>query len=175
MKRENSKYHQKPGFAVPEDYFSKLHSHVMENLDNEMKLPSRESGFVIPDAYFENLNQRIFDTIGKPETKVIPFYRKKIWTYAAAIAVIALLLFANLFKAKPVDAVSWDDIEVSVMEDYIQEGYDMGIIDLDSDDYSEFIFNDGKLVDDADFENVNSDAVYDYLENNLDNPADIFE
>lgn len=175
MKTENSKYHQNPGFSVPENYFSELHSRVMENLDDDRALPGHDHGFTVPGDYFENLNQRILDNVDRPEPKVIPFYRKRIWTYAAAVAVIALLLFANLFKTRPVDSVSWDDIEVSVMEDYIDEGYDMGIIDLDSDDYSEFIFNDGKLVDDADFQNVNSEAVYDYLEDNLDNPADILE
>ncbi len=175
MKKETSKYHHKPGFGVPEDYFSTLQSRIMDNLENEQVLPAHDPGFTVPDDYFENLHRKISERIEKPEPKVIPFYRKRIWTYAAAVAVIALLFFANLFKTRPVDSVSWDDIEISVMEDYIDEGYDMGIIDLDSDEYSEFIFDDGKLVDDADFENMNTDAVYDYLEDNVDNPADILE
>lgn len=175
MKKKFSKYNQDSGFRVPGNYFSDLSSRILNELDDTQNIPVAEPGFGLPDDYFENLEQKIFSKIDRPEPKVVPFYRGKFWTYAAAVVVIGLLLFANLFKSKPSQAVSWDDIEVSVMEDYIDEGYDMGIIDLDTDDYSEFIFDDGKLVDDADFENVNSDAVYDYLEENLDDRADILE
>ena len=57
------------------------------------------------------------------------------------------------------------------MENYIDENN----IDFSTGEISNYIFQQGYLVDDADFNSVNSDAVMNYLDENVEDPLYILE
>lgn len=177
MKPNKSKYSENSGFKVPVDYFMEFEERMMNRLEeqDEFSLPVVESGFSVPDAYFESLEDRILkETDGSP-TKVRKLFRKEYLFYAAAVAAIFILMLGNFFETEAYQPISWDDIEISAMEEYIDEGYEMGFIDLNASEYSDLILSDGKLIDDSDFYTVNSDAVFDYIDENIEDPAYILE
>lgn len=177
MKPNRSKYSKNSGFQIPEDYFGEFEERMLNRLgeQEEVSLPAIESGFGVPDAYFESIEDSILSkTVGSP-SKVRPLFRKEYLFYAAAVAAIIVLVLGNFFKTEAYQPLGWDDIEISAMEEYIDEGYEMGFIDLNASEYSDIILSDGKLIDDSDFYAVNSDAVFDYLNENIEDPAYILE
>lgn len=172
MSTNNSKYPQKHGFKVPENYFEELEEKLMKGFaeENSAELPSVNSGFKVPEGYFANLEDQMLEKQQSPG-KVISIFRREYWYYAAAVAAIFILIWIAPFnKTTTVDTLGWDDVEVSAMEDYIVESYDM-----DSAEFSSLFLDDEKLVDDSDFKNVDSHVVIDYLEENVDDPLDIIE
>lgn len=177
MKGQNSKYPQKPGFKTPEDYFGSFEERMMLRIEKEksFELPEAKGSFGVPDAYFETLEERILDKIEKDQKPVIRLWRKEYLFYAAAVAAIFVLMLGNFFQTETGNPVGWDDIEVSAMENYIDEGYEMGYIELNSSDYSDLIVEDGKLIDDSDFNKINSEAALDYISENMEDPAFIME
>lgn len=175
MSTNNSKYPQKPGFKVPENYFEELEEKLMQGFaeENSIELPSVKSGFKVPEGYFEKLEDQILEK-QKSTGKVISIFRKEYLYYAAAVAAIFILVWIAPFnKTATEDPLGWDDVEVSAMEDYIVESYDLDY--MDSAEFSSLFLDDEKLVDDSDFENVDSNVVIDYLEENVDDPLDIIE
>ena len=177
MKTNNSKYSENSGFRLPQNYFEKFEERMMRRLDEQEanKLPGRESGFGVPEGYFESLEERILQKTKDTGKPVISIFRKEYLFYAAAVAAIFILMLGNFFETESEQPVGWDDVEISAMENYIDEGYDMGFIDLNTSEYSEFILKDGKLIDDSDFYTVNSDAVFDYIDENIEDPTYILE
>ncbi|MDR5590040.1 hypothetical protein [Christiangramia sp. SM2212] len=176
MKTNKSKYPKNSGFKAPEDYFRNFEDRFMQKLEGDdlTELPVSASGFHTPQGYFDTLEDRLIAQT-KDETKVVKLFRKEYLLYAAAVAAIFILMLGNFFKTETAQPIGWDDIEVSAMESYIDEGYDMGYIELNSAEISDFVFEDGKLIDDSDFNSVNSDAVFDYIDENIEDPAFILE
>ncbi len=177
MSTNNSKYPRKPGFRIPDNYFGELEDRLLKRIaeENSAELTSVNSGFKAPDGYFENLEDRILAKQKSPG-KVISIFRSEYLYYAAAVAAIFILIWVAPFnKMNTADPLGWDDVEVSAMEDYLVEGYEMGYIEMDASEFSNYFLDNEKLVDDSDFENVNSDAVIDYLEENVDDPSDLIE
>ena len=83
-------------------------------------------------------------------------------------------MLGNFFPNNHSEVIGWDDVEVSAMESYLEEGYEMGYIDLSSSEYSDF-FVSGELVTDADFDEVTSEAVFEYIDENIEEPSYIME
>ena len=108
------------------------------------------------------------DTSKKP--KLIPLFKKEYMLYAASIAAIIIALAGSLY-INPTPTDSWENIEVSVLENYIDDNN----IDLSTTEISGFLFSDGIVVDDANFEEVNSEAMLDYLDENVEYPTFILE
>ncbi|KIX22774.1 hypothetical protein SY27_02865 [Flavobacterium sp. 316] len=85
-------------------------------LDNEPKV---KSGFKIPENYFEQFEERMMMQLPKKETKVVSiFHRKQIWFSSIAavlLAMIAIPVYFNLSKAKP--------LETATLESYLSTEY----------------------------------------------------
>ncbi|MCP9200096.1 hypothetical protein MKO06_09265 [Gramella sp. GC03-9] len=178
MKTNNSKYQDKSGFRVPEDYFESFDARMMDRLkeNSSFELPDTARPFKVPAGYFDDLESRILDkSRQQPKGRVINLFRSEYLYYAAAVAAIFILMLGNFYKVETTEELGWDDIEISVMENYIDEGYEMGYIDLNTFDHSEFISEDGTLIDDSDFENVSTQDALDYLDENLEDPTYILE
>ncbi|MUP47148.1 hypothetical protein E0K83_15520 [Gramella sp. BOM4] len=178
MKTNNSKYQDKSGFRVPEDYFESFDSNMMDRLKeiSSFELPDNGKPFKVPAGYFDDLDSRILNKLNEePKSRVVSLFRKEYLYYAAAVAAIFVLMLGNFYQVEATEELGWDDIEISVMENYIDEGYEMGYIDLNALDYSEFISKDGTLIDDSDFKNVSSQDALDYLDENMEDPAYILE
>lgn len=177
MKTNKSKYSENSGFKVPEDYFGNFEDRMLRRLEEQeaVKLPVQESGFAVPDGYFDTLEERILEKTRDKETPVVSIFKREYLFYAAAVAAVCILMLGNFFQTGAEESLGWDDIEISVMENYIDEGYDMGFIDLNTSDYSDLIMKDGKLVDDSDFYSVSPETVIDYIDENIEDPTYILE
>jgi len=177
MKTNESKYPQNSGFKVPKDYFGNLENKMMQRLEDQksFEIPARGKEFSVPDGYFNSLEDKIIAKTQNNKPQVISLFKKEYIFYAAAVAAIFVLMLGNFFKTGTNQPLGWDDIEISAMENYIDEGYDMGYFELSSAEYSDYVFENGKLIDDSDFNTVNSDAVFDYIDENIEDPAYILE
>ncbi|MCM8570772.1 hypothetical protein NE848_15355 [Gramella jeungdoensis] len=177
MKTNRSEYSKNSGFKAPQDYFENFEERMMRRLQEQeaVKLPVKESGFSVPDGYFERLDEKILKRTVDERPRVISLFKKEYLFYAAAVAAIFILMLGNFFQTESDQPLGWDDIEISAMENYIDEGYEMGFIELNTSDYSDLILKDGKLIDDSDFYSVNSEAVFDYLDENIEDPTYILE
>ncbi len=176
MKTDRSKYPLNSGFDVPENYFKNLEDRIIQRMEaKEINLPERKAGFNVPDGYFGTLEDRLMEKAGQKETKVIEIYRKEYFYYAAAVAAILILTLGNFFQTATNENIGWDDVEISTIENYIDEGYEMGYIELNTADYSEFIFEDGQLIGEEDFNTVNAEAAMEYIDENLEDPSYIMD
>ncbi|MCB7480024.1 hypothetical protein [Christiangramia sediminis] len=177
MKTNKSKYSQNSGFKAPEDYFGSFEEKMMRRLGNEKSaaIPPKGKAFSVPDTYFDSLEDKIIAKTNTSEPRVVRLFRKEYLYYAAAVAAIFVLMLGNFFQTGNDQPIGWDDIEISAMETYIDEGYEMGYIELNSAEVSDFVFENGKIIDDSDFKTVNSDAVFDYIDENIEDPAYILE
>lgn len=173
MKRNKKSYRKDPGFSVPPNYFEELERELLDMVqhpESEKILDNIESsGFKVPEDYFESFEIKSPGEISQ-EPKIIQLFKKEYMLYAASIAAIIIALAGSLYiNPAPVD--SWDNIELSVLENYIDDNN----IDLSTTEISGFLFNDGIVVEDSNFSEVNSEAMLDYLEENVEDPTFILE
>lgn len=177
MRTNKSKYPGNSGFKTPENYFGSFEEKMLRRLEEEktVEIPVKGKAFSVPSAYFDSLEDKIIARTKNKETRVINLFRKEYLFYAAAVAAIFVLILGDFFKTESNQPLGWDDIEISAMENYLEEGYEMGYFELNSAEVSDFVFEDGRLIDDSDFNTVNSDAVFDYIDENIEDPAYILE
>ncbi|MBT8295052.1 MAG: hypothetical protein KJO51_01405 [Gramella sp.] len=175
--KTNRKHISESGFKIPKDYFGTFEERMMRKLYEKSEASSSyaESGFITPENYFENLEEVILSKTSKGNPKVISLFKKEYIFYAAAVAAIFALFLGDFFKSDPVQTMGWDDIEVSAMENYIDEGYEMGYFEMNTTDYSDIIVPGSQLVNEEDFEAVNSEAALDYIDENMEDPIYILE
>lgn len=174
--KTNRNHTPKSGFKVPEDYFGNLEDRICQKLNGEESvLTSNKSGFITPKHYFEDLEEVILSRIEPEKPKVIHLFRREYLFYAAAVVAIFALFLGNFFKSGSDLPMGWDDIEVSAMEIYIDEGYEMGYFELNTADYPEFILNGDQIVNEEDFNAVNTDAALEYIDENSEDPLYILE
>lgn len=174
MDSNNLPYHNKQGFEVPEGYFEEFENEILgmvniaETLNSQEPDIIKDTGLKVPEGYFEELDKNILSKTIEP--KVVPLFSKRLFYYVAGITAIFAAVFGSAHLTPSVNN-SWDSVELSVMENYINEGY----IELTQEDISEFIGKDGELINDTDFSNVNSEAAMEYLDENMEDPTYILE
>lgn len=176
METNKNPYSSNSGFKVPEDYFGNIEDKVLDKVagSESSNIPVMESGFIVPEDYFKGLDQIILEKVAK-KPKVIRLVKKEYIFYAAAVAALFVLMIGDFFKTSPTPTLGWEDVEISAMENYIDEGYEMGYIKLNTSDYSDYVPNGENLVDEEDFNKINSDAALDYLDENLEDPTYILD
>ena len=173
MKTDNFKHKNNTGFKVPETYFQDLENSLMNKISHDNELPIVESsGFMTPDSYFDELEDSILAKSIAPETKVVPLFKKEYWLYASAIAAIMVIMLGNFFPSNQTNDLGWDDIEVTALENYIYDSYEMGSIDLNSVEYSDLITQ-GDL--EADFTEIDTEAAFEYIDENVEDPSYIMD
>ena len=176
MKEEKIPYHGASGFKVPSGYFENLEDSLCDKVFNEEKqLPKtmlpKDSGFNIPEAYFDNLEDLLVEKVQTKSPKVIQLNFRKTFYYAAAIAAVFVGLYSTVFNHGNKQSTSWDDVELSAIESYIDDGY----IDLSDAEFSNMIIEDGYIIEESDFATLNSNAVFDYINENVEDPTYILE
>ena len=171
MKSKKSISHQKSGFQVPENYFAELEDRLLDAISAEKaaSLPKMSSGFEVPEGYFERLEVRILNKLDTT-SKVIPFYSNPKWYYAAAVAAVFIAVASSLLL-QPTAQQSIDSVEVAAIEQYL-EGENT---DVNSDDITSFIYDEGYVIDNISNIGINDEAVVDYLNENVEDPSLIFE
>ena len=177
MKNHKPTYKHNSGFNIPEDYFSNVEKRVMLKIgeSESSKIPVKQTGMSVPAAYFDSLEDEIIAKTKKPDSGIISLFRRKYLYYAAAVAAIFILLVGNFFKAEPEQSQGWEDVEISAMENYIDDGYNMGYMELNTTEYSDLVFTDATIVNEEDFNSVDSEAVFSYLDENMEDPTYILE
>ena len=177
MKTQKNKYNPDSGFKVPENYFGSLEEKLMQRLNEEKSgnIPVKGSGFTVPEDYFENLENRILSRVTEDKPKVIKLFKKEYIFYAAAVAAIFVLMLGNFFQTSQQQTLGWDDIEISAMENYFDDSYNMGYIEWSTSEYSDFIVEDANIIHEDNFREVDNEAVFDYLDENIEDPTYILE
>ncbi|SFC11641.1 hypothetical protein SAMN04487907_102299 [Zunongwangia mangrovi] len=180
MKEEKIPYHGASGFKVPSGYFDNLEDNLFDKVFNEEKqleetaLPAK-AGFKVPNNYFDGLDDVLVKKVETKKTehqpKVIKGDFKKTLFYAAAVAAIFIGLYTTIFTLGNKQTASWDDVELSAIESYIDQGY----IDLSDTEFSSMIIEDGYIVEESDFTTMSNEAVFEYIDENVENPSYILE
>ncbi|HAJ81737.1 MAG: hypothetical protein CMP12_03880 [Zunongwangia sp.] len=176
MKEEKIPYHGASGFKVPSGYFDNLEDHLCDKVFNEEKqldkiaVPTK-AGFKVPEAYFDHLEDVLVEKIAHKQPRLIKINFRKTFYYAAAVAAIFVGLYTTVFTLGNEQSASWDDVELSAIEQYIDDGY----IDLSDTEFSNMIIEDGYIVEESDFATMSSEAVFEYLDENVEDPSFILE
>lgn len=176
MKNNKLPYHKKSGFKVPKDYFGEFEERLMlslENGDEQFNLLHTykgKSGFTLPEGYLESLEDRILDKVETKPEKVIQLFSYKRIFYAAAAAVF-IGIVSTLFFNQSTTTNTMDSIELSALENYIEEGY----FDLDFNELSAFMREDGYTFGDYNTSEFSDEAVYNYIDENIEDPEFLFE
>jgi len=171
MKKKNLPYNSTSGFKTPTDYFDGLEDDFLDMVKlSEQLEENKSSGFTVPEGYFNGLEEEFLENATKEEPKVRPLFNKEILLYAASIAAI-VIAFASTFYINPETQTSWETLELSVMENYIDDNN----IDFSTGEISNYIFQQGYVVDEEDLNSVDSEAMMNYLDENLEEPLYILD
>ncbi|HSP41081.1 MAG TPA: hypothetical protein VLN46_06570 [Gillisia sp.] len=176
---ENNKlpYHIKPGFKVPNDYFGDFEERLMYSVKQENKQPeilntyAGKPGFSIPEGYFDTLESEILNKAEAKTGKVIPLFSYRKIFYAAAVAAVFIGILSTLFFKNSTTVHTLDSLELSALENYIEEGY----FDLDYNELSAFMTEDGYSFDNYSTSEFSDEAVYNYINENIEDPEFLFE
>lgn len=173
--KKNKSYNPKSGFKVPENYFEEFETKMMGFLEEgrgNIDDLNKDNGFRVPNGYFETLEQRIFDKIEEPKQKgklVSIFNRRKLYAVAAVAAIFIGIISTQLYN--PASQQTFNSLDVSAMEEYI----DSGNVEFEYNDISSFIYEEGYVLDNINKSEVSDEAVFDYLNENIEDPALIIE
>ena|SRR5690606_30794801 len=177
MKNNKLPYHINPGFKIPEQYFQDFENRLMEAIQKDNASPvsmetySGRSGFSMPEGYFSNLEDRILDKINKDQPKIIPLFPARKMFYAAAVAAVFIGIISTMFFRDVTTVYTMDSIELSALENYIEEGY----FDLDYNELSAFMTEEGYSFGNYNTDGISDEAVYNYINENIEDPEFLFE
>lgn len=171
MKREKIPYNPKSGFKTPSGYFEGLEDEILDMVKLSESLGENKStGFTTPKGYFDGLEDEMLEKALKKEIKVRSLFTKEVFLYAASIAAM-FIAFASTFYINPETQTSWENLELSVMESYIDDNN----IDFSTGEISNYIFQQGYVIDDADLNKVDSEAMRNYIDENMEDPLYILD
>jgi len=170
MKKNKLATHYKPGFKVPKNYFEDFEAKMMRSISCEESTleQHKESGFTIPENYFDGLEDQVLAKVERPEPRgmVISLFRKKKFYAAAGIAAVFIGIISTLLlKPNPVNSL--DSEQISVLEEYI----DGENIDLNFNEITTFIYEEGYVLDDLNTSGLSDEAVFDYINDHVEDPA----
>ncbi|MGA9589807.1 MAG: hypothetical protein WBV11_08260 [Salegentibacter sp.] len=180
MKQNNLPYRKNPGFKIPDDFFAGFEQEMMDLVNAPDSLKTDElnqmkgTGFKVPAGYFENFEEEFIKKNNRKSGRIISLFNRKNLLYAASVAAIFIGILRTIYFHRQPEA-SWDNVQLSALEDYLSESYDDGLIEINTAGASSSLFENNYLVDENDFEEVNPDAALDYLNENMDDPDYIFE
>ncbi len=165
------KYKNKSGFKIPNNYMKDFEANIFDKLEiSADKSKERKSGFQVPTDYFNTIEENILvrlDTEGK-KGKIVNLFSKKNLYYASAVAAIFVVMLCTFLFNSP-DSNSIDTIEYAALEDYLGEE------DLDYYDISNLIYEDGFIIESLNASNFDDEAIFDYLNENIEYSGLIIE
>lgn len=177
MKDNKLPYHQKSGFKVPNDYFRNFEERLMHVVQQEEEQPEiihtyiGKHGFTTPEGYFDSLENRILKKVEPKPGKVMPLYSVRKLYYAAAVAAVFIGIVSVLFINNNTSGFTMDSIELSALEIYIEEGY----FDLNSYELSSFMTEEIYSFGNYSTSNLSDEAVYNYINENIEDPELLYE
>jgi len=171
MKKNKLATHFKPGFKVPKNYFEDFEAKMMRAISYEqsaLEQHKEKSGFTIPENYFDGLEDQVLAKVERPEPRgmIISLFRKKKFYAVAGIAAVFIGIISTLLlKPNPVNSL--DSEQISVLEEYI----DGESIDLNFNEITTFIYEEGYVLDDLNTSGISDEAVFDYINDYVEDPA----
>jgi len=171
MKKNKLATHFKPGFKVPNHYFEDFEAKMMRAISHEesaLEQYKEKSGFTIPENYFDGLEDQVLAKVERPETRgmIISLFRKKKFYAAAGIAAVFIGIISTLLlKPNPVNSL--DSENISVLEEYIYGEN----IELNFNEITTFIYEEGYVLDDLNTSGLSDEAVFDYINEHVEDPA----
>ncbi|MEP2968383.1 hypothetical protein, partial [Nonlabens ulvanivorans] len=119
-------------------------------------------GFEVPDGYFETLEEQLLPVV---DDKVRQLPKKSnVTTFLYPVLAIAAMLVIVLTLNSGNESVDIASVDTSVLEDYLIEEsflYDDATVDI--------LFADNDILDNISLtESVDTDVLYDYLEDEMD-------
>lgn len=171
MKKNKLASHFKPGFKVPKNYFEDFEAKMTRAISQEQTFGEQyigKPGFAVPKNYFKTLENQVLAKVERSEPRgmIISLFRKNKFYAAAGVAAIFIGIISTLLL-KPNSLNSWDSVELSALEEYI----DQESIDFNLNEITSFIYEDGYVLDNLNTSNLSDDAVFDYLSDQGENPA----
>lgn len=176
MKKNKLPYQQEPGFKVPPNYFEDLEEALMRKvtqdkagMDNYKGAP----GFVVPEEYLQQLEEQVLLKVEQDQNKekVISILKLPKLYYAAAVAAILVILLSTGIFNSTVPVFTIDSVELSALEDYIDNGY----LDLTFEEISTYITEEGNPIENFNASALSDEEVLNYLNQNVEDPGLLIE
>ena len=160
---------KKNSFKTPPGYFEGLSDRILNELDarDQKRIPNKE-GFTVPENYFDQVEKDILAKTLQKETPVIPLKNYRSFLYAAAAIAVIFVLVLGLEWNKN-EPLSFDDLAQMDITNYIESG-DM---ELSSYEIAEVIPVANLEIGDFMDSSVNDDQILDYLEDTIDDLAEL--
>lgn len=117
MAQKRNIHGKKPGFKVPEAYFSTLENSVLTKLKSNSY--SEKSGFQTPKDYFRDFK---LETPSEEKTiKVIPLKEWTKWMAAASIVACAVIGALYIDSISSDGNIQFSDLDNDMIENYLDE------------------------------------------------------
>jgi hypothetical protein len=177
MKNNMLPNHQRPGFKVPENYFEDLEAGIMAAVDEKQLLENLKfkanPGFTVPDEYFSTLENKVLEKIGQPhgKGKVISLFNNTKFYYATAAAAVFIAIISTYFFNPVGNNFTIDSLELSAIERYIDDGH----INLNYNEISAFMIEEGYSFDNFNTSGLSDEEVFNYLSENVEDPNLLYE
>ncbi|RKS53318.1 hypothetical protein BC962_1568 [Gillisia mitskevichiae] len=167
------KYKNDSGFKVPDNYMEDFEVNLFEKLEiSSLERKENKSGFQVPTDYFDTFEDTIQAklNINSKRGRLINLFSNKQLYYASAIAAILLIVFSTgLLKSTQTSDLN--NLDYAAIEQYIDEE-DM---DLNYNDISNLIYEEGLIMDDFNSYSLSEQAVFEYLNENVEDSGLIIE
>jgi len=146
------------GFKIPKNYLEDFSVVISQTETPSALINQKDHGFKTPASYFENFKVEI----PQQETKVIPLYKKKIFTAVASVAAVIVFIIL-IYKNDQTSIISSNkNLSTLAIEKYLEQSD----FDFEND---EFYFNSNQnSTIQTELKNVDNDAILEYLANNTD-------
>lgn len=160
-------------FKVPKDYFENFETALHDRMDQESNLAfldvkkDNNAGFKVPNDYFENLEDHIVQEIDskRKASKIITFRPWHKIGAVASIAALFVLVFSIARQSTENVANTTTPIALSTLENYILNN-DM---DYSMNELEDVLDMEDVMLADTYSSTIETDAIYDYLDENIDN------
>ena len=173
MKTNLKKYKNKSGFKTPTNYMGDFEAKLFEKLEIPSAIGKEsKSGFQVPTDYFNTLENTIKAKLDSENNrgKLLSLFSKKQLYSACAVAAIFLILLSTVLLKTP-EASDLNNLDYAAIEQYIDEED----LDLNYNDISNLIYEEGLIMDDFNSYSLNEQAVFDYLSENVEDSGLIIE
>jgi hypothetical protein len=171
MKKNKLATQFKSGFKVPNHYFEDFEAKMMRAISSEpstLEQYKEKPRFTIPENYFDRLEEQILAKVehSEPRGMVISLFRKKKFYAAVGVAAVFIGIISTLLlKPNPVNSI--DSEKISVLEEYIEEES----IDLNFYEITTLLYEEGYVLDDLNTAALSDEAVLDYIDEHVEDPA----
>lgn len=174
MKKNKLPYQDDKNFKVPEGYFETLEDRIMDKVTSTREKASPtdhyETGFRVPEGYFDNIEDRLFEKIeNKPKSsKLRNLFNKEVLYYIAGAAAVFVALVTTVFT-NPTESLNFEDLDIVTLENYLYES-----LELSNSGVTRYLGEEEAYAAPSSQADIDFEAVYEYLNENVEEPSILF-